>query len=116
MQLYEILPEQDLSIEKVADQASADRFLSRMDKKKASISQPAIAKKIENLETQIEKLEDKDPEDSQIKELEAAVSRLKQWQKNNPLIKTTNPAKFAPGGPGSTFGGTGRYGRQGSAF
>jgi len=116
MLLYEILSEQDLNIQKVADQASADRFLSRMDKKKASVSQPAIAKKIESLESQIEKLEDKDPENSQIKELEAAVSRLKQWQKDNPLIKATNPAKFAPLGPGSTFGGSGRFGRQSTAF
>ena len=113
MQLYEILPEQDLSIEKITDQASADRFLSRMDKKKASVSQPAIAKKIEDLEAQIEKLEDKD---SQIKELEAAVSRLKQWQKDNPLTKFVNPARFGKGGAGSPFGGTGRYGRQSSAF
>jgi len=116
MQLYEILPEQDLSIEKITDQASADRFLSRMDKKKASVSQPAVAKKIEDLEAQIEKLENKDPKDSQIKELEAAVSRLKQWQKDNPLIKFVNPARFGKGGAGTPFGGPGRYGRQSSAF
>jgi hypothetical protein len=115
MQLYEILPEQDLSIEKITDQASADRFLSRMDKKSAKVSQPAVAKKVEELEARIEEVEDKDPKDSRIKDLQAAVSRLKQWQKDNPLIKVTNPAKHAVGGPGNLFG-TGKYGDRSTAF
>ncbi len=115
MQLYEILPEEDLSIEKVKDQSSADRFLSRMDKKEAKISQPAIVEKIAELEAQIEKLEDNDPDDSRIEGLEAAVGRLKQWQKDNPLVKVVNPARNILGRSGS-FSGTGRYRGQNSAF
>ena len=112
MQLYEILPEEDLSIERIKDQSSADRFLSRMDKKEAKISQPAVAEKIEELEAQIEKLED---DDSRIEGLEAAVSRLKQWQKDNPLVKVVNPAKNNMGRRGS-FTGTGRDSGQNTSF
>ncbi len=115
MQLYEILPEEDLSIEKVMDQSSADRFLSRLDKKEAKFSQPAVAKKIEELDAHIEELKGNNPNDSKIEGLEAAIGRLKQWQKDNPLIRVTNPGRTAIGGPG-TLSGTGRYNNKSSSF
>jgi hypothetical protein len=119
MQLYEILPEEDLSIEKVKDPSSADRFLSRLDKKEAKISQPAIAEKIAELEAQIEKLEDNDPNDSRIKGMDAAIGRLKQWQKDNPIVRVANPANNLTGRRGSrsgSFSGSGNYSGQNTAF
>lgn len=115
MQLHEILPEEDLSIEKIKDQDSADRFLARMDQKEAKISQPAVAEKIEELEAQIERLEDNDPNDPKIEGLDAAIGRLKQWQKDNPLVRVINPARNTLGRPGS-LSGTGRHSDQNTSF
>ena len=115
MQLHEILPEEDLSIEKIKDQDSAYRFLSRIDRKEAKISQPAVAEKITELEARIEELKDNDPDDSKIEGLDAAIGRLKQWQKDNPLVKVTNPIKKALGRLGS-LSGTGRYSDQNTSF
>ncbi len=115
MQLYEILPEEDLSIEKVMDQSSASRFLSRMKKKEAKDSQPAVAKKIEELDAHIEELKGNNPDDPKIEGLEAAIGRLKQWQKDNPLVRVTNPDRIGPGKSGTLFG-TGKYGDRNRSF
>ncbi len=113
MQLYEILPEQDLSIEKVSDQQSADRFLSRIDKKKASISQPGVLKKLSQLRKEFKALKTEDPKTD---DLAAAIERLEQWVVANPIFKAVNPAKFFPGHPGnSDFVGPG-FGKKDSAF